>query len=82
MNSSALREFTEQELIQYDGTRHRPVYIAYRGLVYDVSQSAHWRTGFHRNLHWAGQDLTTEIVDAPHSDLVFRKFPIVGRLIG
>lgn len=75
-----LREFTEQELHKYDGSRHHPVYIAYRGVVYDVTNSPYWRTGLHRDLHFAGQDLTDEIVNAPHTDLVFRKFPIVGRI--
>jgi predicted heme/steroid binding protein len=75
-----LREFTEQELRKFDGSRRNPVYIAYHGLVYDVTASAQWYTGMHRNLHWAGQDLTSEIVDAPHTDLVFHKFPIVGKL--
>ncbi|OQY94431.1 MAG: hypothetical protein B6D41_07115 [Chloroflexi bacterium UTCFX4] len=54
--------------------------VAYKGLVYDVTTSSFWRTGLHRDLHWAGQDLTDEIADAPHTELVFHKFPIVGRL--
>ncbi len=75
-----LREFQEQDLRKYDGSRGNPVYIAYNGLVYDVSSSPYWWTGMHRDLHFAGQDLTDELADAPHSDLVFRKFPIVGKL--
>ncbi len=74
------RTFTEQELKKYDGSRKNPVYIAYKGLVYDVTSSGHWHTGLHRDLHFAGQDLTREIADAPHTDLVFRKFPVVGIL--
>ena len=74
------RVFTERELRKYDGSRHNPVYIAYHGLVYDVTSSPHWQTGEHRNLHFSGQDLTSELPDAPHSDLVFRKFPVVGIL--
>jgi predicted heme/steroid binding protein len=74
------RVFTEQELRKYDGSRKNPVYIAYKGSVYDVTSSPHWRTGEHRNLHFAGQDLTSELPDAPHSELVFRKFPVVGIL--
>ncbi len=79
-DTSPLREFTEYELHKYDGSRRYPVYIAYGGLVYDVTASPHWRTGMHRNLHFAGQDLTSELIEAPHSDLVFQKFPVVGRL--
>ncbi len=79
-DSPPLREFAEYELRRYDGSRGNPVYIAYNGLVYDVTTSAHWYTGMHRNLHYAGQDLTGELADAPHTDLVFRKFPVVGKL--
>lgn len=72
--------FTEQELKRYDGSRKMPVYIAYKGLVYDVTSSPHWRGGDHRNLHFAGQDLTHELPDSPHGERVFRKFPVVGIL--
>lgn len=75
------REFTEQELRKCDGSRGNPVCVAYKGLVYDLSASPHWRTGSHRELHFAGQDLTDEIDDAPHTDLVFWKFPVIGKLI-
>ncbi|HZQ06806.1 MAG TPA: cytochrome b5 domain-containing protein [Anaerolineae bacterium] len=78
--TESLREISIQELRRCDGSRKNPVYIAYKGLVYDVSTSSFWRTGLHRDLHFAGQDLTDEIADAPHTDLVFHKFPIVGRL--
>lgn len=74
------RIFTEQELKKYDGSRKMPVYIAYKGLVYDVTSSPHWRGGDHRNLHFAGQDLTHELPDSPHGERVFRKFPVVGIL--
>ena len=37
--------FTVQELKKYDGSRKMPVYIAYNGLVYDVTSSPHWRGG-------------------------------------
>jgi predicted heme/steroid binding protein len=38
-----------------------------------------WRNGKHYE-HWAGQDLTPELKDAPHNENVFDKFKIVGRL--
>jgi predicted heme/steroid binding protein len=76
------RVFTEQQLKQFDGSsRKRPAYIAYKGLVYDVSASSHWRDGLHRNLHFAGQDLTDELVDSPHGETVFAKYPVVGTLM-
>ena len=30
--------------------------------------------------HWAAQDLTDELKDAPHNENVFDKFEIVGKL--
>ena len=80
MEPTAPRVFSERELRKYDGSRKNPEYIAYNGLVYDVTASPHWHSGEHRNLHYGGQDLTSELPDAPHSDLVFRNFPVVGIL--
>jgi predicted heme/steroid binding protein len=30
--------------------------------------------------HWAGQDLTDELKDAPHTEMVFEKFKPIGTL--
>lgn len=54
--------------------------MAAHGLVYDVSGSPEWRRGLHRALHWAGQDLTAELADAPHGLETVRRCPLVGRL--
>jgi len=48
-------------------------------MIYDLSTSGLWQFGRHYE-HWAGQDLTDELPDAPHNEEVFRKFKIVGRL--
>jgi predicted heme/steroid binding protein len=53
--------------------------MAYKGLIYDVSRSRLWRNGKHYE-HWAGQDLTDELKDAPHDDWVFQNFDPIGRL--
>ena len=55
------------------------VWIAYQGQVYDVSRSRLWREGKHYE-HWAGQDLTDELKDAPHTEEVFSRFKLIGRL--
>ncbi len=34
-----MRKFTREELKKYDGKNGRPAYIAYKGKVYDVSDS-------------------------------------------
>lgn len=76
-----LRRFTREELAAYDGRQGRPAYIAYRGLVYDVSASYHWRGGNHWVLHQAGLDLSAELEVAPHTeDLLLKKFPVIGEM--
>ena len=80
--SSAERIFTERELQQFDGTRGQPAYIAYEGVVYDVTASSLWRGGQHKDLHFAGTDLTRTLRKAPHTAEVFTHATVkrVGRL--
>ena len=75
--------FTERELQQFDGTRGKPAYVAYDGVVYDVSASSLWRGGLHRDLHYAGVDLTRSLHKAPHGEEVFShpRARQMGRLI-
>jgi predicted heme/steroid binding protein len=75
-----MKNFTEKELAQYDGKNGRPVYVGYRGRVYDVSSSFLWRDGNHQVLHSGGVDLTDAVEQAPHSEDVLKKFPVVGIL--
>ena len=77
----ALRNFTLSELTLYNGRNGSPAYVAYQGLVYDVTASWHWRGGRHWSAHTAGHDLTIEIVDAPHDESLLMKFPVVGTII-
>lgn len=55
------------------------IWVAYKGLVYDLGLSKLWKLGKHYE-HWAGQDLTAEMKNAPHLDWVFDKFDPIGRL--
>ncbi len=74
------RQFTAQELKEYDGKEGKPAYIAFEGKVYDVSDSRLWKNGTHAKIHFAGNDLTENILKAPHSEEVLIKFHIVGEL--
>ena len=67
------------QLALRNGQDKPEVWIAYNGLIYDVTESRLWRRGTHYE-HWAGQDLTDELKDAPHTEYVFEKFKPIGRL--
>ncbi|MEW6401692.1 MAG: cytochrome b5 domain-containing protein [Chloroflexota bacterium] len=76
------RIVTEMELKRNTGERGARVWIAHNGIVYDVTDCPKWRTGLHEQLHFAGQDLTSEIPEAPHKLEVFAHecVRIIGRL--
>ena len=73
-----MKEFDLEELAGYSGENGKPVYVAYQGNVYDVSESKLWRTGIHMRRHHAGNDLTTDIQAAPHEPDVLERYPKVG----
>ncbi|MCB1219455.1 MAG: hypothetical protein H7A35_10430 [Planctomycetales bacterium] len=75
------KTFTAEELSAFDGKEGRRSYVAYKGLVYDVTDSKLWRNGVHVRKHHAGNDLTTEMGPAPHEDDVMDSFEVVGRLV-
>lgn len=72
--------FTKAQLALRNGQDKPQIWIAYRGKIYDVTPSRLWRDGKHYE-HWAGQDLTEELSDAPHNENVFDKFAVVGSLV-
>ncbi|ADB41162.1 cytochrome b5 domain-containing protein [Spirosoma linguale] len=71
--------YTRSQLALRNGQDRDEVWCAYEGIIYDLSNSRLWRNGKHYE-HWAGQDLTDELVDAPHSNSVFARFTAVGKL--
>jgi predicted heme/steroid binding protein len=73
------RRYTELELRRSNGERGNPKLVAYNGIVYDVSSCPKWRTEMHEQLHFPGQDLTSELPDAPHGPEVFAR-PCVRRV--
>jgi predicted heme/steroid binding protein len=78
-NTEHLPWITRAQLALRNGQDKPEVWVAYNSLVYDVTVSRLWRNGKHYE-HWAGQDLTDELPDAPHTEKVFDKFPVIGRL--
>ena len=76
-----LKKFTLEKLAKYDGKEGRPIYVAYKGKIYDLSGSDLWEEGDHQGLHEAGKDLTKDMEDAPHDLDELERFPIVGELV-
>lgn len=74
-----MRTYTKQQLALRNGQDRPEIWVAFKGVIYDVSISKLWKKGNHYE-HWAGQDLTSELVDAPHTEKVFEKFKAIGQL--
>ena len=74
-----IKEFTLQELEKYNGKNIKTSYVAYQGIVYDVSNSDLWKNGDHKG-HHAGKDLTEEMSKAAHGPGALTSFPVVGIL--
>ncbi len=72
---------TPDGLCQYDGRDGRPAYIAYKGIIYDVTKSKLWKNGSHATKHAAGRDLTALLKTAPHGEDKILSLPEVGRLL-
>lgn len=75
-----LTEYNKFQLALRNGQDREEIWIAYKGIIYDVTESTLWRRGQHYQ-HFAGQDLTHELPDAPHTEVVFERLKIVGKLI-
>ncbi|ABE52360.1 cytochrome b5 domain-containing protein [Methanococcoides burtonii] len=75
-----MEEFTTEELAKYNGKDGEKCYFAYKGKVYDVTESMLWEDGDHQGMHEGGIDLTADHEDAPHDDDVLEDFPVVGTL--
>lgn len=75
-----MKEYTKSQLALRNGQDREEIWVAFDNNIYDVSASKLWRKGQHYE-HWAGQDLTPELKDAPHTSNVFDKFKVIGKLI-
>ncbi len=75
------QDLTLEELHGFDGREGRPAFIAYKGKIYDVTQSRLWKEGSHARKHLAGHDLTDALRTAPHSEDRILSLPEVGKVI-
>ena len=74
-----LPQYSKSQLALRNGQDKPEIWVAYNGIIYDVTESRLWRRGQHYE-HWAGQDLTPELADAPHTYEVFGRFTAIGQL--
>jgi len=79
MEATELPSYSLSQLALRNGQDRDEIWIAFKGKIYDVTESRLWTNGKHYE-HWAGQDLTAELADAPHSDAVFERFSCIGKL--
>jgi predicted heme/steroid binding protein/uncharacterized membrane protein len=77
-----MKEIEFNDLEKCNGKNGNPAYIAHKGNVIDVTESAKWKGGVHMMRHHAGGDLTAEIAAAPHGIDVLDRYPQVGVLKG
>lgn len=75
------RELTPDQLSPFDGKEGRPAYIAYKGMIYDISSSRLWKNGQHMMKHHAGTDLTDMLKNAPHGEDKVLAMPQVGMCV-
>lgn len=74
-----MKEFTREELAQFDGKNSNKAYVAVKGVVYDVTGNAHWQAGEHHGV-LAGKNVTEALSHSPHGDSVLAGLEKVGTL--
>ena len=73
------REFTLEELSQYDGSNGKPAYVAVNGIVYDVSNAESWAGGTHMGLT-SGKDYTEDFSSCHGNNKILSKLARIGVL--
>jgi predicted heme/steroid binding protein/uncharacterized membrane protein len=81
IQTSPSGNLTFAELANFDGEEGRSAYFAYKGKIYDVSNSKLWRGGSHMKRHQAGVDLTDTLSQAPHDESKILSMPAVGSIL-
>lgn len=78
-NSS--KTFTADTIKQYDGKDGHQCYVAVKGVVYEIKDSAYWKDGQHTpsdGRGYCGADMTSVISQSPHGESVLSSLPKVG----
>jgi predicted heme/steroid binding protein len=78
--SEQSRSFSKDELEKFDGKEGRPFYIAFKGRIYDLSNSKLWVQGTHMGVHTRNENLAETIKNAPHGEEMLERFTVLGTL--
>ncbi len=78
--ASTSGDLTPAELERFDGRDGGKAYFAYKGTIYDATDSPMWKNGTHMGRHQAGVDLTDALGQAPHGEEKVLPLPAVGKL--
>ena len=80
--SSASTEptFTLKQLAAYNGKNGQPAYVAYKGIVYDLTAVSNWSSGKHHGIS-AGTDVTEVFSSSPHAVSILNMGVVVGKLV-
>jgi predicted heme/steroid binding protein len=73
-------DLTLDDLSKYNGKIGYPAYIAYKGVIYDVSDSSWFTDGEHLGIHFCGQDLTEYMSQAPHGEEYLTGIKKIGKV--
>jgi arsenite oxidase small subunit len=79
-NNEKYRVFTLDELRNYNGRDGKPLYLIFKGKVYNLSESKLWVNGKHMGMHVFDEKLEETIKQAPHAEEVLSRFQIIGEL--
>jgi arsenite oxidase small subunit len=80
MSEAKPKKFRFVDLQQFDGINGRPLYIIFKGKIYDLTESKLWLQGKHMGMHTPSQNLAEALKSAPHGEDNIFRFPIVGEL--
>ena len=80
MDKKCSKYYTRKQLALRNGQDREEIWCAYKGNIYDLTNSKLWKDGTHYE-HWAGQDLTEELKEAPHTEKVFERYTMIGELV-
>jgi len=75
-----MAKIDREKLQAGDGREGRAALVAFKGRVYDVTESRLWKEGLHMALHRAGGDLTEHLPMAPHGEEVFDRVDLAGEM--